>query len=1029
LDNQAYTRGANYIDRPQMSQLDDSGTLEASQSGNGSFEKDEYSKVDDVDEASYSFQFQQERSMEETTTPHEESEHFSEVSSPFISHPELLSSKTVSLNENLLEQTPVRSQKTSTTDDVDASIASLRETLAKLRTGDAHTSILRESPTVIPDDREIDVKPAKTGSEMPTKSDLSLDQNHTILPEEISPLKTGNSLSTYNSDSPERSFNERLSTLSRSNTNFTKEDSLIIIKNSPKRPTENPDIEGSIKSHEISSKPHDTSFHNSTIDTTRYNDTQVQLDQDITLEKETFGSTTLTQETFGRPSTIPYPIEKPTLETFDRPRSLPQETAKAFKNTTPKTSITTTATTSTTPSNWRKLQTASRYNPITEIPNLPSFNPKISTASNFKQNPFQPQDVSTASKIDDLNKQITGYRIQIKFFKQFLQNLIDKSRPNDLAEPVFDYGELQCFQQNFDGLSPHQKGDYNKLQLDYNTLLQNYDEVFKLNEDLYENLEGFQYKIRSKDDQTLQMNEYLQSCTILIDDILQVLIHDQNTDVQTRQALTKCMESSISNRPLEIKLHGIRFQIEKFLETWMPRAPSSDSEQREIMNYIDTIHNLKDYVQNLETGQKLEMDRIDQDLKEEIENTKLIKMNNQMMSQMFNKLCTMIEEKYSFSEEHLRLENERLLVINKASDEKFQKYTEIINSLQQEVNEVKNGSEVDERRESLSQINKSLNSDEHDLHSELLDSHRIINQMHEEFNELSNKYKKLKDDSSKTISSLTNQLQGKTHELSLLKTEARVAEKLKDHLDLAGEKERRLQTEKIQLSHRVETLSKEKESLQATIGSLTDKITTLTVDDQYGSGEKLKRVAALEFHLKEVLQFDLRNFLKMLKSLDKIADDKSVETPTRKVEILSKKLRSNENIMEDTNYVRELHKSVFDYFSTALEMLVNEHVKVLLNESEDSNGYVDKLLKHIDELHSLNETLSKEVEEYENLETHDSTSPISKLKMDELTKRWKSEREKRILETKQANRRLAELESEKAALQAELERQNRKNDK
>lgn len=133
---------------------------------------------------------------------------------------------------------------------------------------------------------------------------------------------------------------------------------------------------------------------------------------------------------------------------------------------------------------------------------------------------------------------------------------------------------------------------------------------------------------------------------------------------------------------------------------------------------------------------------------------------------------------------------------------------------------------------------------------------------------------------------------------------------------------------------------------------MTDKITTLTVDDQYGSGEKLKRVAALEFHLKEVLQFDLRNFLKMLKSLDKIADDKSVETPTRKVEILSKKLRSNENIMEDTNYVRELHKSVFDYFSTALEMLVNEHVKVLLNESEDSNGYVDKLLKHIDELHS-----------------------------------------------------------------------------
>ncbi|KAK7681086.1 hypothetical protein QCA50_015924 [Cerrena zonata] len=126
----------------------------------------------------------------------------------------------------------------------------------------------------------------------------------------------------------------------------------------------------------------------------------------------------------------------------------------------------------------------------TAILMTPSFNKPGEFSSN----------ASNASTINELHKQITGYKIQIKFFKQFLQSLIDKTRQQDKEE--LDLTELTHFQDNFNGFSPtdnqntlqsNQRNEeqINKLQNNFDNLSRHYDEIYKLNEDLYSNLEEF----------------------------------------------------------------------------------------------------------------------------------------------------------------------------------------------------------------------------------------------------------------------------------------------------------------------------------------------------------------------------------------------------------------------------------------------------------------------------------------------------------------------------------------------------------
>ena len=750
-------------------------------------------------------------------------------------------------------------------------------------------------------------------------------------------------------------------------------------------------------------------FHNSTMDVSKIDDTRAQLDVDITF------------------SSIEKSLNKVAPSPQKGNKALDVKSARKTKSS----------------SSWGKFRPSSSY--FEETPNLQSIMPasgaRLQLIAHKHQKPiFQATDLTTLSKIDDMNKQITGYRIQIKFFKQFLQNLIDKSRRE--TGSAFDLSELTNFEKSFDGMTP-KNAEYNKLEQDYNNLLQNYDEVFKLNEDLYTNLENFESQLHSAEEQLHQLNEYMDSCCDIIDDILNTLVKNPHTDGPTREALIRCLENNkLGSRSLELKLQVVSFEFNKLISTTLPRlekqqlhaiplvakqpysiptppvssydASNSNTEQQA------RLHELASSLEQLEHEfmlQKEETARIEEMLQEEVKQSNMVKERYQHISQKFKELCTTLESTQSSHDgeiEALRVENERLTNINAAVNAKFDEYHEVIDRLQQEVNDFKQFSKG--RNSIISELSRN------ELQKSLLRNTGLesLDQVNKQLVETTHKYESLKAETAATISSLTAQVYSQTQQIRDLRLEKRALVRSSTYDPVTGHDSSILQ-------HKVAGLIEERSTLQATIGELTAKVAALSTESES------RPSSPMQHQFKELLHVDVREFQRLLKSFNKIADDASVRDPTRKIDNLSKrlfKLGEHDADMHDIGLIKDLHKSVFNYFARAVEMIVNDHVKLLLKESESSNqtnDYVEKLHARVDELNAVNDSLMKQLEnlESENKEENvkqkeDTTSPRTKLRMTELWNRWKSEREARVYESKQADRRLKELEQENSRLRAQL---------
>lgn len=634
---------------------------------------------------------------------------------------------------------------------------------------------------------------------------------------------------------------------------------------------------------------------------------------------------------------------------------------------------------------WRKLRSST-----SNSSNLPSGS-NLSSTPNLKLS-LGPMDTqlgtgsSNLNTINELNRQLTGYKIQIRFFKQFLQKIIENRN--------IDSDELYQFHNDLAGFSPSRKGynnidDYVKLDKDYKELSKSYDEIYKLNEDLYTSLEQFQTDLHEKE-------TIVQQLTDVINEILETLIHDSLIDTSLKQALERCLANDDS---LQLKLQMIHMGLQKRKESEKPLSFSSLTstklEPAELHQYLMLINQLMENLQQSETqahNQKLLIAEIEQDLRNEIGRSQELKVNYNTIKQKFEALIQSTDVGLKNSNDMLKKENERLNDVNTTIMKKFDDYKQIIDNLQHEVDEFK-------ELHNVTQVNE-----------ELLQSRKGFSKLQQTYNDLQTNYIKTKDELTNKITNLSHQLQSKPSDSSIKAS----FEKMEQELKSAGEKERTLKAEKIRLTYKVESLIKDKISKQTTIENLMDKVTSLTVSkDTQPSLEK--EINVLEYKIKETLQVDLVKFQKLLESFNKIADDSSLKEPKRKIEYMAETLPNANN---DLDTIREYHKSVFDYFTRAVEVVVNDHVKLLLQDNEEtikSSEYVNKLHKRIDELNKMNDELSK-------LNDTDDTisSPRSKLRLDELSNRWKAEREARVYENNEANRRLKELETENLKLRQQL---------
>lgn len=657
---------------------------------------------------------------------------------------------------------------------------------------------------------------------------------------------------------------------------------------------------------------------------------------------------------------------------------------------------------------WSKIRSRTSINPTLTVP---KDNHLFGSLNRKSYNiPRTVSDVTTTQKVDELNKEITSYKIQLKFFKQFIQNLIDKSR-----ETNQDIASLLDI-QNLAAINPDMSTDRNRiftLETDFQNLEKNYEEVYKLNEDLYENLENFELQLYNKDEQLRNVNERMDSSMNIVDNILFSLISDPNTDESSRIALTKCIEDV--TKPIDLKLHIIGLELNKILESKGNSNLQFEgylAEQEEIANQVHVIENLMNSIEQLKSelgAQKQQRLAIEQDLQREVEESKLIKTNFQMISQKFNVLCK-------------SLSGEKEIISNPSSA-----------STEQSKNNHELDRVLDEYEENITRIRidtgysttslgKYLNNSRDissDFSGEILDSDkaseykRVINQLNDELQSFVEKFQRLQEESTKAISSLTKQLRNKQQDLDEYTSKERQWNEISAELKVSNEKQRVLKTEKTRLMTSIENLNKEKQILQERVQELTDKLVSGNAEDKSMS----RKMNIVEFQLKELITYDVSIFQKLWKSFDKIAEDNSFKEPTKRLNALKKYLKGEHdpNLFEwesdGENNARQQHKYIFEYFARAVEILVNDHVKVLLERSDadvKTQNYVASLFKRIEDLENVNDSLSSN--------PNDTTNDISKIKLEEMTNRFKAEREQRVYENKQALRRLKELELDNISL-------------
>lgn len=237
---------------------------------------------------------------------------------------------------------------------------------------------------------------------------------------------------------------------------------------------------------------------------------------------------------------------------------------------------------------------------------------------------------------------------------------------------------------------------------------------------------------------------------------------------------------------------------------------------------------------------------------------------------------------------------------------------------------------------------------------------------------------------------------------------------LRTELNRAMKQQELREAEHAQMSYMTSTLKKENEELQSKLKKLTDFVTYSNNNEKE---QVVKKLSVIEFQFKDLLKFDLGEFQKLIQSFNKIAEDESLLNPIRRYERIKKTLVADLD-ESSVRTLRENHKSVFEYFVRATDILINNYVRLLLAEEETHSTeawrkQVSKLKEQNDHLENALKALQRE-----KLLTASSSlepgSPNSQLRLNDIRQKWKAERERRIMEDKEAKKRYNELRNELA---------------
>lgn len=553
-------------------------------------------------------------------------------------------------------------------------------------------------------------------------------------------------------------------------------------------------------------------------------------------------------------------------------------------------------------------------------------------------------DLNTSARVAELTKQLTNCKIQLRLYEKFLQDLIDTHN--------VDAGQLDVLHQQWQTRSISGSSSF-ASRGDEALPDREIADISILVEDLHASLEECQLKWKEADLKASAMSEVLRAWGCEISLLLKELGCEEEFDLNQ--------------------------QPDELLKKAMPLLKASfESLAAKKMEEVNVETELKEQFEKLRL----------QDSAERTERSKS-QISNQKLS----------PDLLSESPTNLHPGDYFLLPAKSLNPDAFNIYQSRIEELEREVNTLKNNSRQTTSPEMSGSAGDAKGAQSCD---KLQTIQKERDALQEKFDQLFERLQDVQQNSENKINSLTNRLNSQKQEMLSLRTAALNFDNIQRDLEVNVEKQRVLTSEKIKLSYQVEALQKDKLSLQYTIDNLTEKLqkaSTLGSPHRKINQSTESNLASRSFE--ELFSSDVFYFQKLLTSFNKIADDKSLVDPTRKLEsIMPYRTKLLSQTSEAINFALGYHSSVSGFFAKAVDVIVKDHIRLLLKQDEDK-------IKHEARIDELNERVARLEKELQS--GKENIPGESQLRIEELTNRWKAEREARVSENKAAKRRLNEL--------------------
>jgi chromosome segregation ATPase len=680
---------------------------------------------------------------------------------------------------------------------------------------------------------------------------------------------------------------------------------------------------------------------------------------------------------------------------------------------------------------------------------------------------------SSSYELNNLRKQITNYKVQLRILAEYIRTLLNTSNnfgglKNELMTKLEKennalLNERESLQSELgdkktESYSTEKQGRPYDLESDpkyiskINEILELKDDLISTkgsNEDLNSALKNLENEITNKTKEIELSQLKSSNWENLLNDLLSHLLNFLKGE--SAKAIIQAISHTNS---IDTKIKVVTFAINELLEDFEELRVSATRDSTDFESYGQTSSDtfsasLVPQIRSELEASKATADDLKKLLTES--SSSFTKFKNEYIS-----LNSRYKENLQFLASLKKLLGEKQAEITDLNDKILELETNSIDRSEFESNEkdgqlLKNrinvmkanhlnevellSSEMDDLKTKLAQKQRESRPPDKTLAEELIKHKQEVQALKIKIVELDEDYHQNSQTYETAINNLKSLLSSSKQEIDMLKMDYQSVQKTlqecqydllanekdykrkMDHaakeLNQSVTKQRTLAAEKSKLAFALEDIKRENTRLGMNNNSLQDKVSRLSY--------QVSNLGNYEVGFKNLQNLSISNLQNLLNYFSNFLE------PTSLQQAESKLKKVEDPSLTDLESIHSLLRSLLSYFENAIVSIMDEYSEMYAREAErnDQNDDSGEIQKLRDEVNSLTEELqwcyaNGNFSEHHELEKQGELSPRTKMRLAELEKRRKLEREQRKSEHITFTARIKSLERENAELKEKM---------